>query len=252
MSEPVVAAEASAAAGDLGAGRALAAALAGEIGWGEAADVWAAELSDVERLWVLGAVLRICPFPAARHVVEAVVRDREAADAALGEAASRYALAADAVWQFAAETVAGPEEIAAGAAEAWLGLAPMEWVSRARPEAMLALLALGRAAGDAAWWDRAGEAVERALDEVERLTLLGLLVRACQFPEADALMDAAVRARHAGPDVPFLGPIRDCAEAWAAFATEAELKAYLLAAFGRLPKLDRVRFLAAAQKKVLE
>lgn len=94
----------------------------------------------------------------------------------------------------------------------------------------------------------------RYLDPDERAALVEALVLAApDESEAEALVDAAIAAAAGGPPLPtFLGLIRHEADEWSAQASLAEVKFYALACFRRLPPVDRVNFLRAAQKVALE
>ncbi|HEU0221432.1 MAG TPA: hypothetical protein VFR34_04360 [Paracoccaceae bacterium] len=107
-------------------------------------------------------------------------------------------------------------------------------------------------------WDEAAERWERSLTRSERACLLGHVIRACEPEDAVELMAAALAGLTAGWPVPaFPGPfhswgeaLRIEAEAWVATASLRELKTYLVACFFGLPETDRLKFLAAMQRRM--
>lgn len=128
---------------------------------------------------------------------------------------------------------------------------PADWRETAQPRHLIAgeALAWAMATGE---WDRAALIWEQRLSRAERACLLGLMIRACAPDDAVALMDAALADMAPGPSPYRLGTLAEEANWWATTATLPERKLFLMAAFASLSKTDRIGFLRAAQKKVLE
>lgn len=94
--------------------------------------------------------------------------------------------------------------------------------------------------------------VEWLDDTVNRLDAARALSRAivaCHPEDREALLEAALAHLRAGPPVPPFTGVMAEASHWADWASPAELKAYALACFNRLPPADRSAFLGYVQKE---
>ena len=94
--------------------------------------------------------------------------------------------------------------------------------------------------------DEVADVLCARLDPTERGWLLMTAAKAAEPANLDALAVAVVES--AGPPLPTLSDIRAEARDWAAWASGAELRAYLAACWHRLPDKDRATFLKAARK----
>lgn len=117
----------------------------------------------------------------------------------------------------------------------------------------------------AAWLHRAltrryeAGVLERVVPELaallpweDRQLLIALLIDASGADRAELIdwLDAALDGLGQPPAARF-GTVREDAEAWAALASEAELKAWLMACIARLPGADRLKFLEAVRRQAL-
>lgn len=98
----------------------------------------------------------------------------------------------------------------------------------------------------------ASDALAELLPWEDRKLLLAVLVDASSGDRAELVdwLAEALGAVALQPEVRF-GALAEEAEAWAALASEAEIKAWLLACVGRLPAAERVKFVAAVQRQAV-
>lgn len=104
----------------------------------------------------------------------------------------------------------------------------------------------------AARLSQASDALAELLPWEDRQLLLAVLVDASAGDRAELVdwLAEALGAVALQPEVRF-GPLAEEAEAWAALASEAEIKAWLLACVGRLSAAERVKFVAAVQRQAV-
>ena len=99
-------------------------------------------------------------------------------------------------------------------------------------------------------WRGLASVLQARLTPFERACLAAVALEAAEDEEVCEILDATVSCRFAGTPLPsFLDPAAE-ARWWADIASPAELKAWLTACFLRLPKRERVGFLAAAKGRI--
>lgn len=98
----------------------------------------------------------------------------------------------------------------------------------------------------------ASSALAELLPWEDRQLLLAVLIDASADDRAELVdwLTETLEANALLPEVRF-GPVASEAEAWAALASEAEIKAWLLACVGRLSAAERVKFVAAVQRQAV-
>ena len=107
------------------------------------------------------------------------------------------------------------------------------------------LVGLALALGDFSAWSCVSGVWKLLLSTEERAALAYAALKALKPPQAEAVAQAVLG--DAGPPLaPFLNPLED-ATWWADIASPAELRAYCLAAFDRLPPHEQRDFLEFAQ-----
>ena len=104
----------------------------------------------------------------------------------------------------------------------------------------------------AARLSQASDALAELLPWEDRKLLLAVLIDASGEDRAELVdwLSEALGAVALQPETRF-GPLAEEAEAWAALASEAEIKAWLLACVGRLSAAERVKFVAAVQRQAV-
>ena len=99
---------------------------------------------------------------------------------------------------------------------------------------------------------RAGGELAELLPWEDRELLLTVLLVASAGDRAELADWLAEALGHVTRQpVARFGPLAEEAESWAAMASEAEVKAWLLACVARLPAAERVKFVAAVQRQAV-
>ena len=128
---------------------------------------------------------------------------------------------------------------------------PPSWRSRWLTAAAWLYCALTRRY-EAGVLEAAAPALAGMLPWEDRQLLIALLIDASGEDRAELVDWLGAALDGLGqPPAPRFGTVREDAEAWAALASEAELKAWLMACIARLPGADRLKFLEAVRRQAL-